>query len=80
MPEESATDAARRFSDLLDAVEHNGEHFTVVRHGKAVAHIEPISRGRGVDVKALLRDRRPDRSWVGELGELRGLLEIDDRS
>ncbi len=80
MPEVSATDAARRFSDLLDAVEHDGEHFTVVRRGKAVAHIEPISRGRGADVKALLRGRRPDRSWGGELGELRDLVEIDDRS
>ncbi len=80
MPEVSATDAARRFSDLLDAVEHEGEHFTVVRHGKAVAHIEPISRGRGADVKALLRKHNPDRSWAGQLDELRDLLEVDERS
>ncbi len=80
MPEVSATDAARRFSDLLDAVEHEGEHFTVVRHGKAVAHIEPISRGRGADVKALLRKHSPDRSWAGQLDELRDLLEVDERS
>ena len=80
MPEVSATDAARRFSDLLDAVEHEGEHFTVVRHGKAVAHIEPISRGRGADVKALLLKHNPDRSWAGQLDELRDLLEVDERS
>lgn len=80
MPEVSATDAAREFSSLLDAVEHRGEHFTVVRHGKAVAHIEPVSRGRGADVKALLRDRRPDASWAAQLAEVRDLLEVDDRS
>jgi len=79
MPEVSATDAARRFSDLLDAVEHEGEQFTVVRHGKAVAHIEPISQGRGADVKALLSGRRLDRAWADELGALRELLEVDER-
>jgi prevent-host-death family protein len=79
MPEVSATDAARRFSDLLDAVEHGGEHFTVIRHGKAVAQIEPVSQGRGADVKALLRDQRPDRSWAGQLSEIRDLLEVDER-
>ncbi len=80
MPEVSATDAAREFSSLLDAVEHRGEHFMVVRHGKAVAHIEPVSRGRGADVKALLRDRHPDASWADQLAEVRDLLEVDDRS
>ena len=79
MPDVSATDAARRFSDLLDAVEHAGEHFTVIRHGKAVAQIEPVSQGRGADIKALLRDRRPDRSWAGQLSEVRDLLEVDER-
>ena len=80
MPEVSATDAAREFSDLLDAVEHRGEHFTVFRHGKAVAHIEPVSRGRGADVKALLREQRPDASFASQLAEVRDLLEVDDRS
>ena len=80
MPEVSATDASRRFSDLLDAVEHAGERFTVIRRGKAVAHIEPVSRGRGANVKALLRDRRPDRSWAGQLSEVRDLLVVDERS
>jgi hypothetical protein len=27
VPEITATDAARNFADLLDAVEHRGEHF-----------------------------------------------------
>ena len=51
MTDISATEAARRFADLLDAVE-DGEHFTIVRRGKAVAQLEPVQRGRGADVKS----------------------------
>lgn len=39
----SATDAARRFSDLLDAVEHRGTEFIVERRGKRIATIAPTS-------------------------------------
>lgn len=80
MPEVTATDAARNFADLLDAIEHRGTHFTIVRRGKAVAHLEPMSRGRGADVKALLRRHHPDPDWAGDLDETRGLLEIDERA
>jgi antitoxin (DNA-binding transcriptional repressor) of toxin-antitoxin stability system len=80
VPEVSATDAARNFADLLDAIEHRGEHFTIVRRGKAIAHLEPMNRGRGVDVKALLRRHRPDAAWSDELDEVRSLLEIEDRA
>jgi antitoxin (DNA-binding transcriptional repressor) of toxin-antitoxin stability system len=59
MPEVTATDAARNFADLLDAIEHRGEHFTIVRRGKAVASLEPTSQGRGSDVKAALMRHRP---------------------
>ena len=80
MPDITATDAARHFSDLLDGVEHRGEHYTIVRRGKAVAHLEPVSSGRGGDVKSLLRRHRPDPAWSKELTDLRGLLEIEDRA
>jgi antitoxin (DNA-binding transcriptional repressor) of toxin-antitoxin stability system len=80
MPDVSATDAARNFADLLDAIEHRGEHFTIVRRGKAVAHLEPMNRGLGVDVKALLRRHRPDTAWASELDEVRSLLEVEERS
>ena len=79
MPDVSATDAARNFADLLDAIEHRGEHFTIVRRGRAIAHLEPVSRGRGADVKALLRRHRPDKAWADDLVALRGLLELEDR-
>ena len=80
MTEVSATEAARNFADLLDAVEHRGAHFTVVRRGRAIAHLEPVRAGLGVDAKALLRRHRRDAAWGEELQDLRGLLDIEDRS
>ncbi len=79
MSEVTATEAARKFADLLDAVEHGGERYTITRRGKAVAHIEPVTRGRGADAKALLRRHRPDARWTGDLDGIRDLLEIDSR-
>jgi prevent-host-death family protein len=80
MSDVSATDAARNFADLLDAVEHRGEHFTIVRRGKAIAHLEPMDRGLGSQVKALLGRHRPDPDWAIDLGEVRELLVIEERS
>jgi prevent-host-death family protein len=79
MPEISATEAARRFADVLDRVEHDKERYTIVRRGKAVAHLEPISGGRGVDMKNVMRRHRPDSFWREELDQLRELTEIDNR-
>ena len=52
MSEISATEAARNFADLLDAVEHRGETFTIVRRGKPIASLQPTrvrpgGRGQG---------------------------------
>ena len=80
MSEVSATDAARNFADLLDAIEHRGEHFTIVRRGRAIAHLEPVSQGRGGDVKAVLRRHRLDHAWSGEIESLRELIELQDRA
>jgi prevent-host-death family protein len=77
--EVTATEAARRFADLLDAVEHRGERFTVTRRGRVVAQIEPVTRGRGVDAKALLRRHRPDSRWREDLDRVRDLLEVEPR-
>ena len=80
MSDISATDAARRFSDLLDAVEHGGEHFTVLRHGRAIARIEPVRAGKGAALKLALERRRADGDWAGELDELRALVRADQRT
>ncbi|MFN8104232.1 MAG: hypothetical protein U0U69_07195 [Acidimicrobiia bacterium] len=79
MPEISATVAARTFAALLDAVEHHGEHFTIVRRGKVVAHLEPVSRSHGADIKALLRSRHVDPAWLGDVVSVRDLVELPDR-
>jgi prevent-host-death family protein len=80
MKEISATSAARNFAELLDAVEHRGERFTIVRRGKVVAQLEPVSIGQGVDVKALLRHRRADKAWLADLMATRELVAIEERS
>ena len=67
----SATDAARRFSDVLDSVESEGETFIVVRRGRVVATIGPALAGSGRALKAALRENRPDADWATELRELR---------
>jgi len=79
MGEVTATEAARSFADLLDAVEHRGEKFTIVRRGKAVARLQPMSEGHGADVKALLRRHVPDRRWAKDLAALRSLVELEER-
>lgn len=75
----SATEAARNFADLLDAIEHRGEHFTIVRRGKAIAHLEPVSSGRGSDVKRMLSDHPADSSWSDDLAAVREIIELQHR-
>lgn len=79
MSEITATEAARSFADLLDAVEHRGERFTIVRRGKAIAILEPMNDGHGADVKALLRRHRPDSQWSKDLADVRSVMEIEER-
>lgn len=76
----SATDAARRFSDLLDQVERDGETFVVERRGRAVASIAPAAAVSGRALKELLRSQGPDPAWVEELVELRRSVAREDRS
>ena len=75
MKQLSATDASRRFSEVLDDVERNGESYVVVRHGRAVATIGPASGATGKALKEVLRTHRPDDAWTGELRELREGME-----
>ena len=75
----SATEAARRFSSLLDMVEQRGETFLIVRRGRAVARIGPARAANGKVVKELLRSNPPDSRWASELHELRASLTVEDR-
>ncbi len=38
----TSTEAARNFSEILNAVNYKGARYTVVRGGKAVAEINPV--------------------------------------
>jgi prevent-host-death family protein len=78
--EVSATDAARNFSDILDAVEHRGERFTIVRRGKVVARLDPVGTGAGRDVKAMLRRHHLDPGLSRDVATARELLEIETQT
>ena len=76
----TATDAGRRFSELLDAVENDGETFLVLRRGRTIARIGPAAGATGATVKGLLRGRPRDNAWARELHELRAGLTTEDRN
>jgi prevent-host-death family protein len=71
MKDISATDAARGFAEMLDAVEHEGESFLVRRNGRPVARIEPAAGATGRSVKDLLANTSRDPDWIHDLGILR---------
>ncbi len=49
----TATEASRKFSDLLDAIER-GETITITRGNHPVAEIGPAHRRTGADLRAAL--------------------------
>ena len=71
MAEISATDASKRFADMLDAVEHRGETFTVVRRGRAIATVAPARRTTVGALREFLRTHPPDDAWESDLADLR---------
>ncbi len=65
----SATEASRRFSDLLDAIEA-GETVTVTRGNKPIAEIRPARRRTGRDLRAALAGiPTPDEQFVADVSE-----------
>jgi prevent-host-death family protein len=64
MVEVTATEASRNFARLLDAVEHGGEAFTIVRHGRAIARLEPARAATGKDLRELLASWPIDEEWA----------------
>jgi len=75
----TATEAARKFTEVLDAVESRGETFLVVRHGRAVARIGPAGGGHGAAVKEVLRTAPHDQGWVEDLKRMRAALQVEKR-
>lgn len=79
MPEITATEASRSFADLLDAVEHRGETFVIIRRGKVIAQLEPAHVASGARAKDVLRRHRIDPAWSEEVAELRSQLVTEER-
>jgi prevent-host-death family protein len=80
MKEIRATEAARHFSDVLDAVEHRGQDFVVTRAGRRVAYLGPARAAKGADLKRILRAHEPDPDWPAELRALREQVTVEQRS
>ena len=63
----SATETARRFSELMNRVRYRGESFIVERGGKPVCEILPVrpTRFSGKDLADLLRSLpKPDEEYL----------------
>lgn len=71
MKDITATEASKGFADVLDAVEHRGESFTVFRRGRAIATVTPARRSTLGDLRGFLRDHTPDGEWSEEAADLR---------
>jgi prevent-host-death family protein len=71
MTEVTATEASRNFARLLDAVEHDGEAFTIVRHGRTVARLEPARAIDGKGLRELLASWDVDEDWANEVRAIR---------
>lgn len=73
----TATEASRRFSDLLDAIEA-GESVAVSRGGRTIAEIRPARQHTGRDLrKALERntDTRLDEDFATDIASALELLD-----
>ncbi len=73
----SATDAVRKFSEILSQVHYMGDTYVVVRGGKSVASISPVaqsSKGKSLgELKSLLAS-------VPKLGDEAEAFESDIRA
>lgn len=73
----SATEASRKFSDLLDAIER-GETVTVTRGNRPVAEIHPARRRTGRDLRVALAEvSPPDERFETDIAEALAYVTTD---
>jgi prevent-host-death family protein len=75
----TATEASRKFSDLLDAIER-GETVTITRGNRAIAEIRPARRRSGADLRAALEGiPAPDDRFADDVAGAVALLTAEGR-
>jgi antitoxin (DNA-binding transcriptional repressor) of toxin-antitoxin stability system len=75
----TATEASRRFSDLLDAIER-GETITITRGHHPVAEIGPPRRRTGADLRTALADTTPpDDRFADDIAAALALITTEGR-
>lgn len=75
----TATEASRRFSDLLDSIEA-GESVTITRGNRPIAEIRPAVRRRGRDLRLALEGiAAPDDRFEEEIHAAVAALTPEDR-
>ena len=71
----SATEAARKLSDLLNRVRYRGETFTIMRGGEDVCQMTPVAPRAGVTLgalrEALVSIPSPDEDFRSDLESIR---------
>lgn len=67
----TATDAARRFSDLLNRVRYAGESFVIIRGGEEMGQLVPAEPHRPLTLRGLLdiltSEGAPDPEFADDL-------------
>jgi prevent-host-death family protein len=74
----TATDVARNFSAVLDAVA-GGETVVITRGGRRVAELTPTLAANGAAVREALRRHVPDPDWADDIEAVRDLLYVEER-
>lgn len=75
----TATEASRRFSDLLDAIER-GATITITRGHRPVAEIGPARRRTGADLRtALVGIPPPDDRFADGIADALALIIPEER-
>lgn len=74
----TATEASRKFSDLLDAIER-GQTIIITRGNHPIAEIGPVRRRTGADLRAALEGiEPPDDRFAEDINSALGLLTAEE--
>ena len=70
----TATEAARKFSEILNRVAYKGETFVVERSGRTICEISPIAQGKrftAADFAEMINSApRPDDQYFDDVEEI----------